>query len=178
MELERFLELMKGEIMAEQHKSIIVKAIKVEDSKIGPRIGICDMEGLWYNANKKSCAETPGAWEVLTQLQKGERLDITYEERAWTSKTTGKSGVSKDIIGFDKVVQSKDEVKPIVSSAPSPQVDVPRPVQQDLMPKMSCLRAAAEIVVALIAAGNVPDNATEEVCLKARALYLDLKEAW
>ena len=157
-------------------KEIIIAARNIKDNeKVGPIVNIKDTSGSWYSGVKKFFA-SPETWEILTGTPEGGRLAIEYEVRHW--EKDGKKGESNSIKGALRVIQSTDEVKPVVTAPPSPQVDTHKAAQQDLMPKMSCLRAAAEVVTALIGAGQVPDNPTEEVCLKARALYLDLISEW
>jgi len=188
MELSKFCEIM-GVIMQQGNKQekaeIIVKGKRLEDHpKVGPKIGIVDRAGVWYNSLRSKWTKIPGAWEALSALVAGDRVDLTWEVVPYPAND-GTQKYRNDILGFDKIIQVGDEVKPVppadlpgeTLAQMSPPLTVTRQAQ-DLMPKMSCLRAAAEVVTALIGAGQVPDNPTEEVCLKARALYLDLTGNW
>jgi len=179
MELSKFCEIMGG-IMENQDKEIIIKAVKVEDSKIGPRVGICDMEGHWYNSTKKSCAGTPGSWDILASLQKGERVHIYWKVRSY--EQYGATKYTNDIIGLEKVQRTGDEVVRLQDAGPSatppspvsPQVDM----RQEMSPKQTCVKSATDLVVALLAAGAEMENPMEEIMLKARYLYGELKEVW
>jgi len=165
---------------------IIVKAVSPKDNKsVGPSLGICDREGTWYNTKKSDWAKFPGAWETLTSLAAGERLELTYERRPWSSKTTGKSGTSLDIVGFEKIQRTGDEVvrpqdaKPsVASSSPvSPQVDA-RPVQQEWSPKQTCIKSATDIVVALWNTGQTPTDLEADILARAKRIYAGMKETW
>jgi hypothetical protein len=158
-------------------KEIQIKAVKVEDSKIGPRIGICDMTGAWYNSNKQAWIKKPGAWEALAALQRGERLDLTYEEKPWAKD--GRSGVSKDIVGFEKVLRPEDEVSsapglPGETQAPPPQT------RDDAISKLALLKAGAEMAAAQIRAGTIGDLSSPDdvAVLFARRMFAALHEAW
>ena len=171
----------KEEAMTENKKEIIVKAVKVEDSKIGPRIGICDMEGTWYNSNKKSWEKHPGAWETLSGTQRGSRLDLVWEVRSYPKKdgTTGYSkGYSNEISSFEPVLQKGDEVRPV--DAP-PQESLPgktRPVMQDMSPKQTAIKSATDIVVAMYAAGIVVNEPTKEVLDRAHVIHGEMLKEW
>lgn len=182
MNVNTFLRLTKGEIVQQgndqaRQTEIILKADPTtRDSKIGPTVGLVSREGIWFNGKKKDCDAK--AWESITSLRAGDRVALKYVPRAWTSKD-GRSGVSNDITWFDRVIRAEDEVvrPPDGPDDESPQGDAP-PAQQEWSPKQTCINAATSLVVALIGAGAEIPNPVEEIGIKARAFYLELKETW
>jgi hypothetical protein len=188
MEISKFCEIM-GVKMSENEKEIVLKSdAKVTTGEWGPKIGIYgqgkgDAKPYWYNTTEKK-VNNPERWTLLCSLKNGERLGIVWALRNYP-KADGTQGETRDLLWAERVIQPGDEVKPVVSSAPSPQVDpapinqpVPRPVQQEWSPKQTCIKSATDIVVAQIGAGQTIDNPIEEIVLKARAIYGDLREAW
>jgi len=146
--------------MGESKKEILVEAIKKADD----RVGLMDAGRAWYSGWKNKC--TPESWAALNDLKKGDRVDIE-----WTTNAKGFNALE----GFMKVIREGDVPAPTAPT--SPQGD-PRPVQQEWSPKQTCVKSATDIVVAQIGAGQPIENPIEEIMLKARQLYLDLKEAW
>ena len=60
-------------------KQIIVKGIRIEDHpKVGPKLGIIDREGIWYNTLKRQWANIPDAWETMTKIVWGTRENNLY----------------------------------------------------------------------------------------------------
>lgn len=167
----------------ENKKEIIVKGIKVEDTKWGPRIGVVDMEGKWYNS-AKSKVKDANAWEILCGLKAGDHLDLAWTVREYDKKD-GTKGYANDITWFDKVIRADPPAQA------SPQGD-PAPVQtrDDLIAKESAYKSAAELLKSIpaktveeamsVMTEGVPgiDEHINVYKAVAHALYADMKTAW
>jgi hypothetical protein len=179
MKLDRFMEIMKGVRAMENEirkKEIIIKGVKVEDTPYGPRIGICDMEGIWMNSSKSRWAKLPGTWEGLTSLKAGERVHIDYEVRPYTAKD-GSQKSTNDIVGFEKIIQKEDEVKPVTAQKSFPgETPPPKSVVPETGARQTCLNCAVQIVAIWV--DKEDSNHVDSVIAVAKQLYASLKESW
>jgi hypothetical protein len=182
MELSRFNEIMgiKEMIMEKKKKEIIIKAVKVEDTKFGPRIGICDAEGTWINSRKSQWDKIPGAWERLTSLKAGDRVDVDYEIRPYVAKD-GSNKTTNEILGFDVVIRPQDEVKSVTAPSTAPQA-LPRetPTPKSIVPEIGARQTALNVAVQVVGSWVEKSDLTcvESVIAVAKQIYASLKEAW
>jgi hypothetical protein len=174
---------MGGKIMdGKDAKEIIVKGVRVEDTQYGPRIGITDMEGKWYNSRKSKWSKLPGTWEGLTSLKAGERVHIDYEVKPYTAKD-GSTKTTNEIMGFDIIIRPQDEVRPV--TAPSsvsqciPGETTPSTVKlivPETGARQTCLNCATQIVGSWVEKSDLTQ--VDSVVAVAKQIYAALKEAW
>jgi len=160
-------------------KQIIVKGIRIEDHPtVGPKLGIIDRKGIWYNTLKRQWANIPDAWETMTKIVSGERAKITYTIRAYTAKDGSKKSTN-DIVGFEKIIQKEDEVKPVpAAESLSGETLIPKPSNQEMSPKQTCVKSATDLVVARIGAGESFEDVVIVVMEEAKRMFAVLREAW
>jgi hypothetical protein len=195
MDLESFLSKIKGEIMETKEKEIhkkeiIVKGVRAEDHpKVGPKLGIVDREGVWYNTLRAQWTKIDGAWEALSKLVAGDRLDLSYTFRPYIGND-GTAISNNDIVGFEPVIRKEDEVKPVTAASPAPQgipgeTLVPKGIVPETGARQTCLNCATQLEVAVLAAsvaagvpmGNLSDP-IGNILGGAKKLYAALKETW
>lgn len=172
------------EIMKDQFKEVIVKGIRKEDHPtVGPKLGIIDREGIWYNTLKRQWTKIPGAWEAMNGLIAGDRAEITYTIRSYTARD-GTTKNTNDIIGFNKVIQKEDEANPIGNALyESGDAVSEKPLASSLKftvpevgARQTCLNCAAEIVGNWVEKDD--SSHVDSVIAVAKELYNSLKEPW
>jgi len=166
-------------------KEIIVKGINVSDTQFGPRIGIVDQEGKWYNSSKSKWSKLPGTWEGLTGLKAGDRVLIDWEIKSYVAKD-GSPKATNDIVGFDIIIRPQDEVIPLEGPClPRETTTVPKSIVMETGARQTCLNCATQLEVAVltasVAAGLLSENISDPVgniLNTAKKLYASLKEPW
>jgi hypothetical protein len=172
-------------------KEIIVKGVRAEDHpKVGPKLGIVDREGVWYNTLRAQWTKIDGAWEALSKLVAGDRLDLSYTIRPYIGKD-GTAKSNNDIVGFEPVIRKEDEVKPVTAPSTAPQglpgetLAPGQRVVPETGARQTCLNCATQLEVAVLAAsvaagvpmGNLSDP-IGNILGGAKKLYSSLKEPW
>ena len=113
----------------------------------------------------------------MTKIVSGERAKITYTIRAYTANDGSKKSTN-DIVGFEKIIQKEDEVKPVPAAASlSGETLIPKP-SQDMSPKQTCVKSATDLVVARIGAGESFEDVVIVVMEEAKRMFAVLREAW
>lgn len=165
-------------------KEIIIKGVRVEDTPYGPRIGIADMEGKWYNSSKSRWAKLPGTWEGLTSLKAGERVHIDYEVKPYTAKD-GTPKTKNEIIGFDIIIRTQDEVKPVPAliyalSSPSLPGETKPSAPRSFVPEVGLRQTCLNVAVQVVSNWKELDdtNHVDSVIAVAKQIYAALKEPW
>lgn len=169
MELERFLKLIKGEIMSE--KEIRIKAISRKDATSGPMISMMDAESIWYSVFKSNV--TDDTWDILKELKDGDVADITWTSTV--SKTGGKT--FNNLTGFSKVLRLEDEVKDVPAPKSLPgETPPPKFIVPETGARQTCLNCAVQIVAIWIEKDD--SSHVDSVIAVAKQLYAALKETW
>jgi len=159
-------------------RTIVIKSVKLEDHPVvGPKIGILDREGHWYNSLKNDWKQ-PKTWDELCALKRGDWVEMHFHVKSYQRKD-GEWAATNVIDAFEKKPAPEKPTECIPgNTSETPTKPPTQSSTQEMSPKQTCLKSATDLIVARIGSGDPVIDMVGDTLALAKKLYKTLTESW